>query len=75
MEEAQVFVKIDEYKDALDVIGALKDKLQEAKSTLRKIEELKGKEDSELSSWSSSLDEIERKIEQIDDALSEPESL
>ena len=70
-----VFVKIDEYKDVLEVIGVVKDKIEEARSTLGKINELKNDEDSELELWNSKLEEIERKIEFIDKSLFQPETL
>ena len=70
-----VFVKIDEYKDVLEVIGIVKDKIEEARGTLGKINELKNDEDSELELWNSKLEEIERKIEFIDKSLFQPETL
>lgn len=72
MAEAQVFVKIDEYKDVLRTVGLIKDKLNEAKNTLAKVKELKKQEDSELEGWDSKLGEIESKIEGIDHILFEP---
>ncbi len=72
MVEAQVFVKIDEYKDVLRTVGLIKDKLNEAKDTLAKVKELKSQEDSELGGWESKLSEIEGKIEGIDSVLFEP---
>lgn len=70
-----VFVKIDEYKDVLEIIGVVKDKIEEARGTLGKINELKNEEDSELELWNSKLEEIERKIEFIDKSLFQPETL
>ena len=75
MVEAQVFVKIDEYKDILHTVGLIKDKLNEAKNTLGKIKELKHQEDSELEEWDGKLSEVESKIEGIDQILFEPGSL
>ena len=72
--EAPVFVKIEDYKDILDVLDLIKDRLAEAKRTLADINELKNDEDSELELWSSTLNEIEKKIEGIDGTLFEPES-
>lgn len=72
MAEAQVFVKIEEYKDVLHTIGLIKEKISDAKGTLGKIKELKDKEDAELGSWGSKLSEIETKIEGIDHILFEP---
>jgi|TARA_Y100000310_G_scaffold208219_1_gene208782 hypothetical protein len=74
MGEAPVFIKIESYKDVLDVLDLIKDRLGEAKRTLADINELKNDEDVELDLWSSTLDEMERKIENIDRTLFEPES-
>ena len=69
-----VFIKIDEYKDILDIIELLKLKVSQAQKTLEKIHSLKSQEDAELSSWQAGLGEIEHKIAEIDDSLYEPES-
>jgi len=71
---APVFVKIDDYKDILDVLDLIKGKLAEAKRTLADINELKNDEDAELELWSSTLNEIENKLDDIDRSLFEPES-
>jgi len=75
MTEAQVFVKIDNYKDVLHTVGLIKDKLNDAKDTLGKVKELKQREDAELESWESKLGEIESKIDGVDHILFEPSSL
>ncbi len=73
--EMPVFVKIEEYKDVLDVIELIKDKLVQANTLLGRVNELKNEEDSELERWKSNLEEIERKIDDIDNSLLEPESV
>ena len=72
--DAPVFVKMDDYKDILDVLDLIKDRLGEAKRTLADINELKNDEDAELELWSSTLNEIEKKLEDINRTLFEPES-
>jgi len=74
MESNTVFVKIEDYKDILEVMSILKNKVEDAKSTLRKINELKNEEDAELELWSTGLEDVERKIEYID-KLFEPTRL
>ena len=74
MGEAPVFIKIENYKDVLDVLDLIKDRLGEAKRTLADISEIKNDEDVELDLWSSTLEEMGRKIENIDRTLFEPES-
>ena len=74
MGEAPVFVKIEDYKDIVDVLDLIKDRLAEAKRTLADINELKNDEDAELELWGSTLNEIEKKVGDIDRTLFEPES-
>jgi len=74
-DEMPVFVKIDEYKDVINVMNMVKNKIDEAKETLGKINELKNEEDAELELWHTGLEEVERKIMFIDKTLFEPETL
>ena len=73
--EMPIFVKIEEYKDVLDVIELIKNKIIQANNILGRINELKNEEDAELETWKSNLEEIEKKINNIDDSLLEPESI
>ncbi|MBW2963405.1 hypothetical protein KY306_01365 [Candidatus Woesearchaeota archaeon] len=75
MPEMPVFVKIEDYKDVLDVVNIIKNKIDDARKTLEKINELKNDEDAELEVWNNSLNEIERKVDFIDKTLFEPETL
>ncbi len=70
-----VFVKVEEYKDVLDVMELIKNKIVQAKDVLGKINELKNEEDSELEVWKTNLEEIENKIDSIDQSLLAPESV
>jgi len=69
METAPVFVKIDEYKNVLDIIQVLKGKVRESKNLLESLHKMKMEEDSELEEWSAELDEIEKRIESVDKNL------
>ena len=68
-----VFVKIENYKDVLDVMELIKNNITQAKNIINKINDLKNDEDAELDVWRINLEEIERKINDIDDSLLEPE--
>lgn len=70
-----VYVKIDEYKDVLDVMNMIRNKIEDAKETLAKINELKNEEDAELELWHTGLEEVERKIVFVDKTLFEPSTL
>jgi hypothetical protein len=73
--EMPVFVKIEEYKDVLDVLELIKNKIVQAKDVLEKINELKNEEDVELDLWKTSLHEIERRVDELDETLLEPENV
>ena len=68
-----VFVKVDEYKEILDVLDMAKGKISEIRETLSSINDLKNEEDSEVSMWNGTIDDIEKKIEEIDRMMFEME--
>lgn len=70
---APVFVKVDEYKEILDVLDMIKAKVKEIRDTLGGINALRNDEDAELAMWNNTINEIERKIESIDKIMFEPE--
>lgn len=72
MEKAPVFVKIDEYKDIMDIMSIMREKIRQAKMLLDKIAELKSQEDAELSTWAKELEDVETRVSTIDRTLSEP---
>lgn len=68
-----VFVKVDEYENVLDLVKMIRRKLDEAKETLLKINDLKNEEDHQLEIWQNTLAEVEKKIDFIDHSMNEPE--
>jgi len=68
-----VFVKIDDYDNVLELVRAIRKRIDEAKETLGKIHDLKNEEDHQLEMWQNSLAEVEKKVDFIDHSLSEPE--
>ncbi|GEM_PF-1783867 len=73
-ENAQVFIKIEEYNKILETVRLVKDKLNEARDILKRISELKIEEYNQLGKWDSNLEEIEEKIASVDEALGKPET-
>ena len=70
---APVFVKVNEYKEILDVLDIIKAKINEIHETLGKINDLRNEEDSEISMWSNTIDEIGKRVDDIDNMMFEPE--
>ena len=73
--EVPVFIKVEDYKDVIDVMELIKNKISEANGVLEKIRHLKAEEDAELELWNSNLEDVERKISYIDKTLFEPEDI
>ena len=73
MEKMPVFVKIEEYEEVVNTTATLKARLDSAKETLTKINQLKQEEDAQLQSWQSALSEIENRLNTIENSLHEPE--
>ena len=63
---APVFVKVGEYKEILDVLDMVKGKISEIRDTLASINDLRNEEDTEVSMWNGTIDDIEKKIDEID---------
>ncbi|PIN75840.1 hypothetical protein COV18_01515 [Candidatus Woesearchaeota archaeon CG10_big_fil_rev_8_21_14_0_10_37_12] len=72
MDRAPVYVKLEEYKDIVDLVSLAREKLQQAKMLLGNIQELKRQEDQELMNWARQLTEAEQSMSQIDKSLMEP---
>ena len=68
-----VFVKVDEYREILDVLDMIKGKIRDIRETLGSINSLRNEEDAELSMWNNTINDIEKKIEGIDKLMFEPE--
>jgi len=71
---SQIFVKIEEYRDVLDILNLTKEKINEAKETLNTILRLKEQEDTEIENWQNEIEEVEKKISHIDKTLFEIDS-
>ena len=70
---APVFVKVEDYKEILDVLDLIKGKVSEIRRTLQDINSLREQENSELEMWNGAIDDLEKKIDNIDKAMFEPE--
>ena len=71
MERKSLYVKIEDYKDIVDIMTLIKKKIEDAKGILGSINALKNQEDSEIEQWNSNIDEIDRKIDYLDKTLFE----
>jgi len=72
-QKAPVFVKIEDYKDITEIMGLIKEKLDQARFLLNKINEIKKQEDAEIVNWTKELEEVTKRVYEIDHLLLEPE--
>jgi hypothetical protein len=70
--DLNVFIKMEEYNDLLDIIALINEKIHAARAILGKIYDLKNQEDNELDAWKNSLNNVERKLKYVDQVLFEP---
>ncbi|MBI2105508.1 hypothetical protein HYT56_01570 [Candidatus Woesearchaeota archaeon] len=70
-EEKAIFVKVDKYKEAIDTLEVIKEKLKTAQSVLNELKDLKKKEEAELEEWQSSINDIKEKLTLVDNNLFE----
>jgi|GEM_PF-2401630 chromosome segregation ATPase len=64
-----IFVKIDKFNDALNNFEAIKQKISEIDSLLKKVKETRTKEQEEIDSWEREVEEIMSKVNNIDQKL------
>jgi hypothetical protein len=68
-----VFVKINEYKEILNIMDVMKQKLKDTRQSLARVRELKMQEDQEIAEWERNVAEINKRISFIDSAFFENE--
>ena len=73
VEKMPVLIKIEEYEEVLELVKMIRRKLEDAKTTLLKVNDLKNEEDHQLEMWQNALAEVEKKIDFVDQSLNEPE--
>ena len=71
VEERPVFVKLQQYREAMASIEILKQKLKEAEYILGKLEEIRTQEQVELTNCQNNLNKIKEKLIEIDKKLFE----
>ena len=75
MSKNPVFVKIEEYRDLVDILNLVRDKIKRAHFLMDRINNIKKQEDAEIGGLNSELDEIERRLISIDSKLFKSEVL
>jgi hypothetical protein len=71
VENVPIYVKVDKYKELIDVLHAINDRLANVNKTVEKINALKQQEDQQLQSWADNLTDIRNRLERINNAFYE----
>jgi len=74
MDRRPIFVKVEKYNEARDVVALIKKKIELARKVLGKIDELREQEDAEIDAWKSDIEDVEKKISAIQHSLTAPEN-
>lgn len=69
----QIFVKMEHYKEALDTIEKIREKIKEADVVLNDLRNMKQKEDEHLEKWHRNLNGIKDRLSRMDQVLYEIE--
>ena len=70
-EEKAIFVKVEKYKEAIDTLEIIKEKLKTAQAVLNELRELKNKEEAELEEWQNTINDIKEKLTLVDNNIFE----
>jgi chromosome segregation ATPase len=71
MENVPIYVKVDKYKELLDVLKAINGKLANVDKTVEKINQLKAQEDAQLGAWNENLTDIKARLDKINSSFYE----
>ncbi|MFH1400180.1 MAG: hypothetical protein ABIH41_01550 [Nanoarchaeota archaeon] len=67
-----VFVKIDEYEDILNILDVLRANIAKTKDTIDKLQEMRAQEEQTIKTWHLHLDDVTKKVEEINKTLFQP---
>lgn len=71
--KAPLFVKMENYVEMTNAIAEIKAKIEDAKESLKKLEEVKHKEHEEIKKWTLELVNAERALNKISEQIPKPE--
>ena len=69
--EVPLFIKVENYKEVIELMRAIKRKIDEAKSNLERIYTIKSEEDVKIEEWDDLIRDLEKKTGFIDETLLE----
>lgn len=67
----QIFVKIDEYNEVLNLLKIVNEKIVKAEETIKKIHQLKQDEEKELGTWEENLQNMKNGLNEMENEFFE----
>ncbi len=67
--KSPVFIRVDKFEQALGIFNQAKEKIYEMEKLLSEINELKRKEEKELSDWSVEIQSMKNQIEKVEEDI------
>jgi len=71
MENVPIYVKVDKYRELVEVLKTINAKLANVDKTIEKINALKAQEDTQLQQWNENLSDIKSRLEKINQSFYE----
>ena len=65
----EIFVKVDHFNAAHKSITTIKKKIEDIDSALKKIREIKMREDQELTAWEKEISSLKSRLQEVNDTL------
>lgn len=69
MENVPIYVKVDKYKDLLEVLKTIESKLASVDRMIERINTLKAEEDREIKQWNDNITDIKDRLARINGAF------
>ena len=70
----KVFIKMDHYKEAVETIDKIKEKIRDTERLISEMKRMKTQEDECLVKWNSDMEGIKRKLSKMDEILYDMEN-
>ena len=70
-ERGPIFIKVDDYRNVLESINIVRNKLNESDYIVEALNDLRNKVDAEFENWREDLEEMQRKVMYMDKVLFE----
>jgi len=67
--KAPVFIRLDKYNEILSTVGQMESRINELQGAIKKIGDVKAKEQDMINNWTKLLDEAKRRVDNVNQKL------